>query len=500
MNRRESGPMKDGLRWGRRLQFLAVALLLTVAPAAAQNATAGRRVVSLEEAIDLALANNRELAGARLELDGAEDRVREAWGSVFPTVNLNMSYTRNLSVPGNFLPRIIFDPNADPDELVAVKFGADNSWSLQLRAEQPLFEASAFIGVGAADRYRGLQREVVRGRTIGVATRVKLAYYAALLADEGVRLTDNTVRRVRQTLEETRKMAEAGVSSNYDVLRLEVELANLEPSLRRSANAARAAKRNLAVELAFEELDAVELTGSLLDVDLGDDVVAGDGGVSAAGTVLSADRALDLAVEYRSDIRQLALTEQLRVAELRAEQSDYLPKVTLFGTYSIAAQQNGDPDFFGASDRQRSYGRQVGVQLSFPLFDGMKRPARTAQKRAVINQVRAQEDLLRDRVESEVTTLMDGVAEARDRALAQRLARSQAERGYQIARAQYREGVGSQLEVTDAENALRQSEFNYAEAIHDFLTARARLEEAIGVVPELQRDGGLAAATDTRNR
>lgn len=487
--------------WGRGVCALLSLLLVTASPARAQIGSPAARGLSLEQALEQALANNRDLEVARLDLKGAEERVREAWGSVFPTLDLNMSYTRNLTVPGNFLPRIIFDPNASPDELVAVKFGADNSWSLQLRAEQPLFEASAFIGVGTADRYHGLQEEIVRGRTIAVVTRVKLAYYATLLAEAGVRLTENTVARVRQTLEETRKMAAAGVASSYEVLRLEVELANLEPGLRRSANAAEAAKRNLAVELAEDDLDSVEVQGSLLDMDLGDELVDnGEGGVRAAGTMLVPDRALDLALENRSDVRQMALTEQLRVAELRVEQSEYLPKLSLFGTYSIAAQQNGNPDFFGASDRQRSYGRQVGLQLSMPLFNGMKRPARTAQKRAVVEQVRSQEALLRDRVESDVKTLLDEVAEAHDRAAAQKLARTQAERGYQIARAQYREGVGSQLEVTDAENALRQSEFNYAEAVHDYLTARARLEEAIGVVPELQRDGVLAKATDARNR
>lgn len=475
--------MKQVVGWGRPACRVMAALLLSASAVAGQMGAA-TRAVSLEDALELALANNRDLAGARLEVEAANKRVREAWGSVFPTLDLNMSYTRSLTVPGNFLPRIIFDPTADPEDLVEVKFGADNSWNLQLRAEQPLFQAAAFIGVGTADRFRGLQEEALRGRTIGVATRVKLAYYAALLADEGVRLTENTVARVRQTLAETRKLADAGLSSTYDVLRLEVELANVEPSLRRSANAANAAKRNLAVELAVADLDAVDVMGSLLDVELSPGPEAD--GVVAAGTTLTEDRALDLAMESRSDVRQLALTEQLRVAELRVEQSEYLPKLTLFGTYSIQAQQNGAPEFFGASDRQRSYGRQVGLQLSMPLFGGMKRPARTAQKRAVIEQVRSQQALLRDRVESDVKTLLDAVREARDRARSQQLARGQAERGYEIARAQYREGIGSQLEVTDAENALRQSEFNYAEAVHDYLTARVRLEEAIGVVPELQ--------------
>jgi outer membrane protein len=54
--------------------------------------------------------------------------------------------------------------------------------------------------------------------------------------------------------------------------------------------------------------------------------------------------------------------------------------------------------------------------------------------------------------------------------------------------AEYREGIGSRIEVTDAEVALRQSEFNYAEAIYDYLVARARLDEAAGTVPLVDRD------------
>lgn len=480
---------------GRRAALAAAALIIWVTnPLQAQS---GGRTVTLEEAVGLALRNNRDLETARYDLETAREQVKEAWSSVFPTLDLDLSYTRNVAVASNFLPRIIFDPEAGEDELIAVKFGADNVWNLQLRAEQPLFRAAAFIGVGTAGRYEGLQREVVRGRTIDVATRVKLAYYAALLADESVRLNENSVRRVRQTLEETRKMFEAGMSSSYDVLRLEVELANLEPTLRRSRNAAAAAKRDLAVELAVTGVDSVDVVGTLRDIDP-DEAVA-----DASGLVrfVSADAALDqrtaeeviaMARDNRSDLRQLRYTEQLRQAELKAEQAEYLPTVSLFGTYSIAAQQNGSPAFFGSSSEQRSYGRQVGIQVSVPLFAGFKRPARTAQKRAAIEQTRTQTSLLVDQIESDVRNLLEEVGESRARARAQKLAVSQAQRGFEIARAQYREGIGSQLEITDAEVALRQSEFNYAEAIHDWLTAETRLDQAIGIVPEIENAGALA--------
>jgi outer membrane protein len=431
--------------------------------------------LTLDRAIEVALTQSRDVEDAQLTLRTARQQVREAWGTVYPQLDLSAMYTRNLTVPGTFLPRIFVDPDAGPDELVQVRFGSDNTWSFQLRAEQPLFQASAFIGVGAASRYEALQSEVLRGRSQAVVTRVRLAYYDALLAQEAVRLTDNTVRRIRQTLDEMRKMERAGVASNYEVLRLEVELANVEPALRRAQNGARAARRALAVELGLPELDGVELDGSLaaLEVD------ALDAAESVAGDWRFA---VEAAKQQRTELRQLELTESLRHAEMRAEQSEYLPRISLFGTYSINAQQSGGPVFFGSTGAERAYGRQVGVQVTMPLFNGFKRPARVAQRRYAVEQIRTQRELVEDQVENQVRTVVEQLEEARERARAQRLGVSQAQRGFQIATVQFREGLGSALELTDAEVALRQSEFNYAEAVYDYLVARARLEDAMGNV------------------
>lgn len=448
----------------------AAVLVLWPAAAAGQGPS-----LSLDRAIELALAQSREVREARLTLESARQQVREAWGTVWPTLDLSAVYTRNLTVPASFLPRVFVDPDAGPDELVQVRFGSDNMWNFQLRAEQPLFQASAFVGVGAASRYEALQEEVVRGRTQAVVTRVRLAYYDALLAEEGVRLTENTVRRIRQTLDEMRKMERAGVASSYDVLRLEVELANVEPALRRSQNGARAARRTLAVELGLDDLDGVALEGSLAALDV--ESLHGSNGPDGDWVAAVAE-----AKQHRTELRQLELTESLRRAEKRAEQSEYLPRVSVFGTYSINAQQSGSPVFFGSTEAERAYGRQVGVQVTVPLFNGFKRPARVAQRQYAIEQVRTQRELVEDQVENQVRTIVDQVEESRSRAQAQRLGVRQAQRGYEIATVQYREGLGSALELTDAEVALRQSEFNYAEAVYDYLVARARLEEAMGRV------------------
>lgn len=454
---------------------------------------AGSRVLDLEETLDLALERSRQIRVARAGLAEAGERVGEAWSNVYPSVDFSASYTRNVSPQVSFLPSRIFNPDAPEGEFTPIQFGADNSWQSNITVEQPLFEAQAFIGVGSAGRFRELQEEVLRGTIQETVTRVRTGYFDLLLAQEQARLTENSLERVRRSLEETRAMNEAGLASDYDVLRLEVETANLEPNLRRARNSVTRARRALALELDLEDPSSLRVEGALAELDLQNPDANSDANrklLALTGLVL--DETPDTAAlvteaqSRRTDVRQAEATVDLRQAELRVEQVEYLPRISLFGNYNIQAQQNGAPDFFGGG-RTRAYSRNVGVQVSVPIFTGFRRDAAADRRRAVLRQARTQARLARDRARTQVLDLLDQVEEARLRARGQELAVEQARRGYEIAAAEYREGLGGQLQLTDAEVALRQSEFNYAEAVYDYLTARARLDQAVGDVPLVDR-------------
>jgi outer membrane protein len=458
------------------------------------------RLVSLEEALRMALERNRDIQEARLSVEEADGRVAEARGEVLPRVDLNASYTRNITAPASFMPARFFDPDAGPDELTRVSFGGENVWSSDVSFEQPLFEARAFAGVGAAGRYRALQEETLRGRVLEVASRVRLLYYELLLAREQARLIERSVERVVQSLDETRALHRAGVAADFDVLRLEVELANLEPQLRRVVNQARAREREMGTELDLGEGIRIQVVGDLAQLDL-DDPAANDAGNRALLSLMgvtppaSDDEAgveelLQRARDGSSKLAQLELAEDLRSAELQVERAAYLPRVALFGSYQVHAQQDGRADFFGQSGL-RGYGRLVGVQVSVPVFTGLQRGARVKQKQAAIRQIRTQREVAADRIRDRVRTVLEEAEEARLRVRGQRLAVTQARRGFEIASSQYREGLGSQLELTDAEVALRQSEFNYAEAVFDYLSSRARLDALLGQVPLPQGTWGV---------
>ena len=453
---------------------------------------------SLRRAVNVALANSRTLADAEHGLEGARQQVREAWSNVLPDISVNATYARNLLVQEIFLPAEFF--GGAPGEVRPIRVGSDNTWTAGLNVSQPLFEYDLFIGVGAAGQYEALQEEMVRGTAQQVVTAVRQAYFDALLALEELRLTEESIVRVRQNLDETRARYAAGLVSEYDVLRFDVEHATVSANLERAQNLVAARKRALLVEMGLDPDDNVELVGRLNEVnpdalELNSPenqellLLAGIPGVINA----QIDELIGTALLLRTDVRQLQATVSLEEARVKTVKGQFYPTLSLFSNYNVMAPQNGGPQFFGTT-ANRTTTAAAGLQISMPIFQGFGRFAQVHQAEAVVRQNETRLERVEQETLNQVRTLLDATRESRARAQSQRRAVAQAQRGYDIASAEYSEGIGSQLQVTDAEVVLRQSEYNYALAIYDHLVARAQLELAIGMVPDAA--GEFPAAWD----
>lgn len=447
--------------------------------------------LTLEEAVVRTLEGSREVRDARLAVEGARQGEVEARGRLLPRVDLSLRYARNLTPPATFLPTILFDPSASPEDVTRVQFGLDNVWTGALTVDQPLWEGRAVAGVRAASRITELREEELRGREQEAVTRTRLRYYDLLLAREREQLLGESVARVEASLRQTRALEAEGLASEYQVLRLEVELANLEPLLEATRTEQRIAARALLVAMG-EDPDGHDIlpAGSLSQVvlhDPGANEPENRALLDFMGTdpTTEVDGLLEAARADQATLRQLRLEEDLRRTELRAERSDLLPRLSLFGSYDVQAQQDGGPAFFGSSG-ERGYGRIVGIQLSVPLFTGFQRRARAEQARTEVRRTEVRRELAHDDTEARLRSLVEAVADARSRAAAQRRAVDQAERGFRIISGQFAEGLAGRLEVTDAEVALRQSATNYAEAVHAYLTARAELDALVGRVPGVE--------------
>lgn len=445
---------------------------------------------TLKRSIAVALENNPTLQEARLSLGIADEQVREAWSNVLPRFSTNASYSRSVIKQSIFLPAIFFDTTATSDDQIAVDIGADNVWGAGVTLSQPLFHMGAFIGVGAASRVKQLQAELLRGTIQQVITRVRQAYLDALLTIEEVQLTEKSLQRVRQLLAEAQALNRTGMVSDYDVLRLEVQASNLESDFHRAQINRAAVRRNLLVELGLPPELEITLTGSLNALDLQvmdrnspDNLALIHQVGFGADDQTQFQPVYEQALRNRSELRQTKINIALDKARLAAQRAEYFPTLSLFYNYNLIAQESGTLNFFGEKASQRTQFAVAGVSVDVPLFSGFIRSARMQQRRATLRQSeirwRQQEQL----AGSQLHTLLATLADARNRAQSQRRALDQARRGFEIATAQYRTGVGSQLQITDAEVALRQSEFNYSRTIYDYLKVRTQLDAAVGTVP-----------------
>ena len=448
------------------------------------------RPYTLERAVSIALRNNRQMAVAQYDLDVANKQVSEAYGALFPEIDGFASMQRNLKLPSAFLPKIFIDPDADPNEFIAVTFGADNQWNAGLAVTQPLFDAGVFVGVGTAGSFRSLAREVLRGSAQSVATSTRIAYLNVLLAQEAVRVTQNSIERVRQTLEETRALNRAGLASDYDVLRLEVQLANIEPNLRRAQNEVDEARRLLAIEMGLGESASAAAFGELHRIDLTRGAANSEDNVALlafAGVPDASDVGYEelevVALTNRTDLQQARLQRDLEEARVKFERSQLFPNLSAFFNWGLQAQENGALNFFGENSNQRFTTSAVGVQLDVPIFSGARRWNRVEQRKIGVRQAEERIGDLRQRAANEVVTVLANLTEARSRAEAQRQAVSQAQRGFDIVTTEYLAGTRPRIEVTEAELALRQAEQNYALAIYDYLVAQVQIDLAVGVVP-----------------
>ena len=481
--------------YGQALMMVASALLILNEAAAQEIPVVA---YSLEDVITIALENNRDLESSRLDLKSANERVREAWSSVLPVIDGSVTYLRNLQVPETFLPAIIFDPAAPPNQLIPVRFGSDNLWVADLMVRQPIFDAGAFVGVGAAGRFRALQEETVRGSAQLTVTRVRRAYYTALVAREASRVIAESVRRTEGTLRETEGLYRVGLASSYDVLRLQVRLNNLSPDVRRANNVAAAAERALSVEMGLDQLQQVNVYGELHTLNLASTADNEPRNAELLRLVgyedaleASFEELMETARQMRSELRQARLNSDLEKARVKFEQTSYYPRLNAFFNYGLRAQEDGRLDPFGESSNQRITQSQIGLELEIPIFQGFERSARIQQRQVALQQADLRVELLEQQIGNQILTALDVLGEAKIRAEVQARAVSEAQRGYEIVSALYLAGTSSQLEQTEGEVLWRESELNYAEAVFDYLLAHAELDAAVGVVPlvDVRRPG-----------
>jgi outer membrane protein TolC len=421
--------------------------------------------LTMKEALEYALENNPTTKNARLELLISKATVKETTAQGLPQVNGSYNLDYNPRIPVVFLPNQppFGDPN-NPSDVLPARFGVSYSSGLGVNVTQMVFDGSFFVGLRAAKTLQELTGKDLQKAENDVVENVKKAYFGVLVNQERIRLAVANMSRIDTLLKETKALNEAGFAEKIDVSRIQVQRNNIYTQVQRSQTALEVSKQILKVQMGMPlEYDLV-LSETLRDLNKEEDLA-------------------QLLVEEgaeRIEIQQISTQLELTGLDLKNNQSQYMPKIDFIGNARRSGAGNelgrvfNSNNWFGSS--------LVGVSMSVPIFDGFAKAARIQKNRVQINQLENQRLFLKESFKSELYTAKANLKNDLNILDVQEENLKLAQEVFQIARIKYNEGIGSNLEVVEADASLIEAEINYLGALYDGLISKVNLEKALGLL------------------
>ncbi len=419
-----------------------------------------KAVLTLDKAIDIALSQNRDILIANQDRYKADAQIAEARSGAFPQLSASAQYMRNVELPVIFLPANTppFNPTSST---ISFAIGSNNSYQGGLTLTQALYSRQVGVALDIANTYRDLTNAGYEATRQTVVLQVKKAFYAVLLMQKLVEANRQGLDVVKANYENVKSLYDHGQAAEFDLLRAEVQVANTEPSLISSEN-------NLVL--------AVNGLKSLLSVPLDSSVVIqGDFAFSEVPKA-TLDEGMREALRTNPALQQLEFQESMLDKNISIESSGYFPSLYAFGSYQWQSQDNT----FQFGNYLWAKIVNVGVTLSWNIFDGLRTPARVEEARVELRKVQYTRLKAAEGVAIQVQSARLKMDEAERRIKGQEKNIEQAKRAVSIAETRFKSGVGTQLELLDAQVAMTLAQTNYAQATYDYLVARADWDYAVG--------------------
>ncbi len=426
--------------------------------------------LTLEKAIDLALEKNGDIKVAGLEVEKSDKRITETRGYLLPSLDISGQYVRNIQKPVIFLPP--GPPFGLPgSEQTVLEIGYDNAYTGTISASLPLFMMSVYKSLELAKENLELSKEAYRESVVTTVSKVKKAFYSSLLTRALRNFMRLSYKDAQDNLENVRRMHKQGLIADYDLIKAEVEVENIQPLLMQSEDNYQLAKDALKISIGLNAEQEIEVKGELQFVD--------EGGKLQFKTdiqIPTMDEAMTALQEQNTTLRKLSLQSHLTETNIELAEAEFYPSLVAFGNFQYLTQAND----FGFSNYNWVKTSMVGIQLQVPLFRGLSRTAKLQQAKLTHLQLNAQQYAVTEAIKTKLRSVLYRLNQTKKRIETQEKSISQAEKGYKIAQSRYENGMATLLEVNDARVAQTQARFNYAKAVYDFLIAYTDYEELIG--------------------
>jgi outer membrane protein len=425
--------------------------------------------LSITEAQEYALQNNRSVQSAKLDIEIATKQVKENLAIGLPQLNLASNYQHQFVVPelsfGAFL-----DVNALPENVYLTKndvkdaykqatpvaLGVRNNTTVDLTLSQLIFSGEYLVGLQALKVVKQVSEKALVKTEAQTKESVAGTYFLILVLGESIKVLNESLKSLDQTYNDLLKMNQQGFNEETDADQIKISWSNLKRLISSVESQKEISIKLLKYQLGMDFDQPVALTDSI-------------GGFIREGNMqylTSPVFNLEKSIDYQIISDQVDVTALL----LKREQSKYFP--TISGFYRRHEQTNQPSFNFAVKD-------VVGLNLSLPIFTSGQRSAKVSQARnnlekSILNKENAGQGLI-----MEFETALSNYQTAYNNFITNKESIILSKKVYDKTLIKYHEGVSTSFELAQNQNQFLTSESNYYSSILSLLNAKAKLDRIL---------------------
>jgi outer membrane protein len=460
-----------------------------VVSAKAQDTTGfqnGRKIndstyeMTVQQAVDYAAKNSRQVRNALIGIKLQQQTNREITGSAYPQITGSGQFNYYPNVPVQSFPNFIAQatygvlvaegvnkgngqPIVAPNDfgVIAAQFGTRYTASGGIDLNQLVFDGQVFVGLQARKTSIAYATKTAEVTQEQVKANVYKIYYQVVAGRQQVSTIDANIARNEKLLNDTREIFKNGFAEKLDVSKAEVSLTNLRTQKIRIENQLQTAALGLKLLLGMPSSAKLVLTDTLPEKLFSEDMV-------------------DTRFDYheRVEYEQLQLNKRLNEYNVKRYKLSYLPTLSIVANYSQLAQRN-EFNFFKSSEPwfPSSF---LGLRLNVPIFDGFVKDARIKTAKLQLEQTKNNIENLELSIDKEINESRINLRSAVATMTFQKRNMVLAEEVYNQTKLKFEQGLGSNLEITNAQAELTTAQNNYYTALYDAIVARIELQRVTG--------------------
>lgn len=448
------------ISWWRYLT-LPLLSLVTLSLTAQQSDTI---TLTLAESISIGLEQSPMVLGKDVAVVNQMYAEREAQSALYPQLSISGNYGYTLKKQ-----RIYFDGmpgmGAMPGMENGIEVGRTHNIQVGVQAGMPLVNATLWKALEINRKQVDLALQQATQSRQELVGQIKRAFYTTLLAQESYETLQRSLSNTKLNVERVTQRYEAGLVAEYDKMRAEVQYANLKPSVLQAEQGVALAHMQLAVLLGLEPHTALQLEGELEDFQ-----------AESQQLIAQVPTADSLWLERNPTLQMLELQQRIADDAVTLSKLSWVPSISLGANYNYNFSSN---EFNLSQSRLWVPFSVVSIQFQFPLFSGLKNYYNTRKAKSQSLLLKLQRQDLEHSLSLGMQSQRDKARKAQEQYASATQIQATAERGYTIAQRMYDTGMGTLLEVNDAELALLQARLNQTQALYDYLIAGVEIEQLI---------------------